>query len=156
MGRVEKSIEIKAPPEKIWEMLPLDRLPEWDEGTQKSAGSVEYTSEVSTPEEKYKVGATARSTTNQGSLDFEITESLKNKRMSYRMEGSLSESFLTYNLEGIITYNLELLNGRTKFTYVANVKLRSSFMNMFMKMFLIFQKKETERSLKMLKNILEK
>ena len=33
---------------------------------------------------------------------------------------------------------------------------RSSFMNMFMKMFLIFQKKETERSLKMLKNILEK
>ena len=32
MGRVEKSIEIKAPPEKVWEMLALDRFPEWQVG----------------------------------------------------------------------------------------------------------------------------
>ena len=29
MGRIEKSIEIKASPERGWEMLALDRLPEW-------------------------------------------------------------------------------------------------------------------------------
>ncbi len=32
LGRVEKSIVIKAPPEKVWEMLAFERLPEWDEG----------------------------------------------------------------------------------------------------------------------------
>jgi len=26
LGRVEKSIEIRAPPEKVWEMLAFDRL----------------------------------------------------------------------------------------------------------------------------------
>lgn len=26
---MEKSIEIKAPPEKVWEMLALERLKEW-------------------------------------------------------------------------------------------------------------------------------
>jgi len=35
LGRVEKSIEIRAPHEKVWEMLAVDRFPEWDEGTQK-------------------------------------------------------------------------------------------------------------------------
>ena len=59
LGRVEKSIEIKAPPEKVWEMLALDRLLEWEEGYQKDIESVEYTSEVSTPEDKYEVGARA-------------------------------------------------------------------------------------------------
>ena len=32
MGRIEKSIEIKAAPDKVWEMLALDRLIEWSEG----------------------------------------------------------------------------------------------------------------------------
>ena len=27
--RIEKSIEIRALPEKVWEMLALDKLPEW-------------------------------------------------------------------------------------------------------------------------------
>ena len=45
MGRVEKSIEIKAPAEKVWEMLALDRQAEWM-GEWKSA---EYTLEVRTP-----------------------------------------------------------------------------------------------------------
>ena len=28
-GSMEKSIETKASPEKVWEMLALDRFPEW-------------------------------------------------------------------------------------------------------------------------------
>ena len=45
MGRVEKSIEIRALPEKVWELLELDRLPEWNE----EYGNVKYTSEVRNP-----------------------------------------------------------------------------------------------------------
>ena len=44
MTRVEKSIEIRAPPEKVWEMLALDRASEWNEGPMKN---VEYTTEYS-------------------------------------------------------------------------------------------------------------
>jgi len=58
--RLEKSIEIRASPEKVWEMLALDRLPEWDEGYKENLKSVEYTSEVRKPKDKYKVGAFAR------------------------------------------------------------------------------------------------
>jgi uncharacterized protein YndB with AHSA1/START domain len=32
LGSIELSIEIKASPEKIWEMLTIDRFPEWEEG----------------------------------------------------------------------------------------------------------------------------
>jgi hypothetical protein len=54
-----KSIEIGAPPEKVWEMLALDRWAEWDEGTQKIVKRVEHISEIRTPKDKYRVGATA-------------------------------------------------------------------------------------------------
>jgi len=40
--RLEKSVEINASPEKVWEMLAFDRYLEWDEGTQNSAKIVEY------------------------------------------------------------------------------------------------------------------
>ena len=57
LGRVEKSIEIKASPEKVWEMLAFDRLPEWNE---EWGERVEYTSKVHVPKDKYRVGATAQ------------------------------------------------------------------------------------------------
>jgi hypothetical protein len=31
LGTTEKSIIIKAPPEKIWELLAFDRFPEWSD-----------------------------------------------------------------------------------------------------------------------------
>jgi len=54
---MEKSIEIKAPPEKVWEMVALDRLPEWMDGLEMK--SAKYTSEVRKSEDKYRVGASA-------------------------------------------------------------------------------------------------
>jgi len=57
---MEKSIEIMAPPEKLWEMLALDRLTEWVPGYERDMKSVEYTSEIRTPEDKLRVGASAR------------------------------------------------------------------------------------------------
>ena len=50
LGRLEKSIEIKAPPEKVWELLALDRFPEWQVGQIPTKG-MEFTLEVSTPED---------------------------------------------------------------------------------------------------------
>ena len=52
MNRVEKTIEIKVPPEKGWKMLTMDRFPEWIDGLK----SVEYISNTCTSKDKYKVG----------------------------------------------------------------------------------------------------
>jgi hypothetical protein len=61
LGRAETSIEIKVPPEKVWEMLSFDRIQEWNEGYGEGLGEkVEYTSDVNTPKDKYRVGATAK------------------------------------------------------------------------------------------------
>ena len=63
MGILEKTIEIKASPENVWEMLALDRLSEW-----MFFERVEYTTEMSNPKDKYRVGATAHGTPNGGKL----------------------------------------------------------------------------------------
>jgi len=147
--RIERSIEIKAPPEKVWEMLALDRLPEWDEGTQKNAKSVEYTSEMHTPEDKYRVGATAHFIDKHDKLmmTMTMTESLKIEKMVYRLEGAY---------DAIITYRLEPLEKGTKLTYVADGKSSSTFTNIMFRLFRRFGEKELERSLEQLKSILEK
>ena len=114
MGRVEKSIEIKAPPEKVWELLAVDRFPEWDEGTRKNVKSTEYASEVSTPEDKYRVGVIARQTENRGkTLDLEITESLENEKITYRSNSWSAD----------VTFILEPLEERTNLTYAMDYEL---------------------------------
>ena len=81
MGRVEKSIEIRAPPEKVWEMLAFDRCQEWMNGLK----SVEYISEVRIPKDKYKVGASAHMIkVEKEKFDFKITESLENEKITVR------------------------------------------------------------------------
>ena len=119
LGRAEKSIIIKAPTEKIWEMLAFDRIQEWDEGWEYGGG-VEYTSEVHTPKDKYRVGATAQGIPKKPEDNycrFKIIESLENKKMKYyawekpKFLGILS-MFITYFLEPAgtdtkITYEIE-------------------------------------------------
>jgi len=119
LGRAEKSIIIKATTEKIWEMLAFDRIQEWDEGWEYGGG-VEYTSEVHTPKDKYRVGATAQGIPKKPEDNycrFKIIESLENKKMQYyawekpKHLGILS-MFITYFLEPAgtdtkITYEIE-------------------------------------------------
>jgi uncharacterized membrane protein len=80
--RIEKSIEIKAPSERVWEMLAFDKAQEWMEEWK----SVEYTSEVRSSEDKYKVGASAHITEKHAGIEFyfEITESLENEKIVWR------------------------------------------------------------------------
>ena len=152
MGIIEKIIEIKASPEKVWEMLALDRLSEW-----MFFERVEYTTEMSTPEDKYRVGATAHGTPNGGELNnchFEITDSLEKEKITYR----LWEKVYRGISGGLLTSILEPIKGGTRFTYEFNLNeipwviLGKIISPLIMRM----GKRDFDRSLKNLKKILEK
>ena len=149
MTRMEKSIEIKASPEKVWQMLALDRLLEWVPGYERDLNSVEYTSEVHTIEDKLRVGATAHGIPKKkGEYNFEIMESLKNQRMAYRLSGSLNV---------LVTSILEPVQQGTKFTYVYDYQMPWGILGKVVEKLLIGQlKKESENSLENLRSILEK
>ena len=147
MGRIEKSVEIRAPPEKVWEMLALDRWPEWMDGWKDA----EYTSEVHTPEDKYKVGATARFIDKHSKLMMTITDSLENEKITYRS----SYSFV-HRID--LTYVLELVEKGTKLTYLVNYEMIDWGIlgKIIFKLMMMASRKEIERSLENLKSILEK
>ncbi len=147
MGRIEKSIEIKASPEKVWEMLALDRLLEWNE----EYGNVKYASEVRNPEDKYRVGASSHTNIKgAGAIDFEITESVENEKITFRMLGKRANNT-------VVTYFLESVDEGTKFEYVMTFKLPWGIFGTFLdKLGKGMLKKEAEKSLEKLKSILEK
>ena len=100
MVRIEKSVVIKAPPEKVWEMLAFDRMSDWM-GDWKS---VAFTSEVRTPEDKYSVGVSAHVIEKHAKYDMEITESLENEKIMYSSKGiagGISHLTLTYTLKPV-------------------------------------------------------
>ncbi|MFB0502346.1 MAG: SRPBCC family protein [Candidatus Bathyarchaeia archaeon] len=146
---MEKSIEIKASPEKVWEMLALDRLLEWVPGYERDLNGVQYTSEVHTLEDKLRVGATAHGIPKKkGEYNFEIMESLKNQKMAYRLSGSLNV---------LVTSILEPVQQGTKFTYVYDYQMPWGILGKVVEKLLISQlKKESENSLENLRSILEK
>jgi carbon monoxide dehydrogenase subunit G len=146
LGKMEKSIEIKASPEKVWEMLALDRYPEWSEQYK----SADYTSEVRTPEDKYRVGASCRMNTKEGLVDFEITESLENEKISYRVQGMKG----VRNATG--TFTLEPTELGTRITAVSNYELSSLMLKMLSKLLSRALEKDFEKGLGKLKSILEK
>jgi len=147
MGRIEKSIEIRASPEKVWEILALDSLPEWNE----EYGNVKYTSEIRKPEDKYRIGASSHTVIKgAGEIDFEIMESLKNKKMTFCMIGKRANNT-------VVTYTLEPVDERTNFVFVMTFKLPWGILGTFFdKLGKGMLEKEAERSLEKLKNILEK
>jgi uncharacterized membrane protein len=146
VGQIEKSIEIKAPPEKVWEMLALDRLPEWNE----EYGNVKYTSEVRNPEDKYRVGASSHTNIKgAGAIDFEITESLVNEKMTFRMIGKRANNT-------VVTYVLKSVDDGTQFAYMMTYQLPWGILGRFIgKIGQGWLEKEAEKSLEKLKGILE-
>jgi hypothetical protein len=127
-------------------MLALDRLPEWNE----EYGDVKYTSEVRNPEDKHRVGASSHTDIKgAGAIDFEITESLENKKMTFRILGKRANNT-------VVTYVLESVDERTKFVYVMTVKLPwGIFGTILDKLVKGMFAKEAEKSLEKLKSIME-
>ena len=148
MGRIEKSIEIKVSPEKVWEMLAFDRMPEWSEQYK----SVEYTSEVRTPEDKYRVGASCRIDTKEGVVEIEITESLENEKIVYRVQGMRG----VRNVNG--TFTLEPTEVGTRVTAVTGYEPSDFMMKVLSKLGVLSKaiEKDFEKGLEKLKSILEK
>jgi len=103
-------------------MLAFDRIQEWDEGYGEGLGErVEYTSEVNTPKDKFRVGATAQGTPNTPFGDtkhhicrFEIIESLEHEKIKFRA-WEKPKYFGTLSM--FTTYSLEPVGTDTKFTY---------------------------------------
>lgn len=88
MGRIEKSIEIRASSEKVWEMLALDKWSEWQVGHFLDTKNMKFTSEVNTPEDKYRVGTSAYPSAHP-KADFKVTESFENEKITY-LHGGVS------------------------------------------------------------------
>ena len=147
MGRIEKSIEIKALPERVWEMLAFDRQPEWFE----ERTSAEYTSEVRTPRDKYRVGASACITEKHfGKFDIEVTESLENEKIRYVCRG------VPHSTDVVETFTLEPTEAGTRITFVADGEVTGLAYRILEKLFVHRAiEKGTEKSLEKLKSILE-
>jgi uncharacterized membrane protein len=145
--RIEKSIEIGAPREKVWEMLAFDKAVEWMEGWK----SVEYTSEVKTHEDKYKVGASAH-ITEHVKYDYEITESLKNEKIVWHSAGSRSKPKMT------VSYIMKPTETGTVVTTVFDYTSPFSVLGKIVDKAggQRIAEKDTEKSLEKLKSILEK
>ena len=152
MGRIEKSIEIKAPPEKVWEMLVWDRTPEWIAGNK----SVNYTSEVSTPEDKYRVGASAHiineTAGKETKFDYEITESIENEKMTTH--------FTSGDIIGFGIFSLKPTQVGTEITHLIEYELPYSILGKIIDKLVVGRKIEKEmdirKNLENLKTILEK
>jgi carbon monoxide dehydrogenase subunit G len=142
--RIEKSIEISAPPEKVWEMLALDRWSEWNLGHFLDTKNMKFTSEVNTPEDKFRVGASAYPSAHP-KADFKVTESLEYEKITYLHGG-----------EATMTYILKPTEEGTRLTYVVDSEFRSTQDKILMKMFGRLGERDVKRSLEKLKSIAEK
>jgi uncharacterized protein YndB with AHSA1/START domain len=152
LGSIKKSIEIKAPPEKVWEILALDRFKEWNEEYRKSLKSFEYTSEVNTPEDKYKLGASARidiKGMGMGEFDFEVTESLENEKITYSANPKKR-----IGPDAFITFVLEPIEDGTKLTYSVSYEKTGGILDKFLEKFCGWD--PARPNLEQLKSILEK
>ncbi len=157
MTRKEKLIEIKAPTEKVWEMLTMDRFPEWQEEMRREEieKSLEYSSEVSTPKDKYRVGASGHFYNKEmgmGEIDFEVTESLEKQKLTYYLKkSSTSQAMGTYTLI------LEPVKEGTKFTCVFDYTMPWGILGKFIdKLTSGETDKAVEKWCRNLKSILEK
>ena len=126
-------------------MLALDRWSEWQVGSFLDTKNMEFTSEVSAPEDKYRVGASAYPSAHP-EADFEVTESLENEKITY-LHG-----------HSPMTYILEPIEEGTKLTYMVEYEMPWGILGKFFEKTLgkRLGERGIERSIQKLKSILEK
>ena len=144
MARIEKSIEISATPQKVWEMLFWDRIPEWFDGIKEA----KYTSE-----DKESVGATAHVVSEtagvRAEFDVEITEYVMNERATWRTTAG------NFTAVGLTT--LDPTEAGTRLTFVIDYDLPYSILGKVIDKLLVGREfeKGIGTGLEKLKNILE-
>jgi uncharacterized protein YndB with AHSA1/START domain len=148
LGRIEKSVEIKASPERIWEMLAFDRHPEWFEERL----SAEYTSKVRTAKDKFRVGASACIVEKHfGKFDVEVTESVENEKIACVCRG------VPHSTDVVEMFSLEPTEAGTRITFVSDGEVTGLFYRVLERLFVRRAiEKGTEWSLEKLKSLLEK
>jgi uncharacterized membrane protein len=145
MARIEKSIEIKAPPEKVWPYVFWDRVPEYLDTIKKA----EYTSK-----EKLGVGATAHIWSSvAGSKDeweAETTEWIENRKHAWRT--------ISGNLTAIGSMTYTPIKGGTKATFVMDYDLPYSVLGKLIDKLRVSKEmdKGMEQAMKKLKERAEK
>lgn len=145
MTIAEKSIEINAPPEKIWPLIQWDRTPEWYPDWKK----VEVTSK-----DKHKVGETVHIYVEAGGmkteLDYETTEVIENEKVAFRSTRK--------NFKATGFHSLTPTETGTKVTIFADYKLPYSVLGKLIDKvsFHRTMEKSFEVGLKKLKDMMEK
>ena len=145
MTRIEKSIEINAPPEKVWSMIYWERLPEWHTDFK----TVEITSE-----EKNKVGTTVHITGETAGvkveMDLETTELIANEKVAFRTTGG--------NITGLGYITLSPTKAGTKVTEVIDYQLPYSVLGKLIDKLRVHKAidKSYDVALKKLKDMVEK
>ena len=145
MARIEKSIDINAPAEKIWPMVYWDRVPQWMDQIKKA----QYTSQY-----KDKIGATAHVAGDAGSIkvewDAETTEWVESEKFGWR---TFAGSFT-----GFGSMTLTLIKAGTKATFLMDYDLPYSFLGKLVDRLRVSRDIErgTEKALRKLKTLSEK
>jgi hypothetical protein len=157
LGKAEQSIIIKASPEKVWELLAFDRLPEWIEEYSHHE-RVEYTSKVHTPHDKYRIDATAEGIPKKPGDDycrFEMIESREHEKLSFR---AWEETKYFGTLSMLITFSLESVGTDTQLTYeLVSEKFFGIFGPFIEKVYLRrWADKQMQKAFENLKSIVEK
>ncbi len=144
MARIERTIEIGAPPETIWPMVRWDRVPEWMTQITKA----EYTSQ-----QKETIGAIAHVSAKAGGIksewDAETTEWIEGHRFAWR---TIAGTFT-----GIGSMTLSPTNTGTKTTFIMDYDLPYSFLGKIVDKLRVCKaiEKGTERALQKLKETIE-
>lgn len=144
MAKIERSIDINAPPHKVWPLLFWDRLPEWLDLFK----NVECTSS-----EKRVVGATFHARGEAANVktefDVEITELVENEKAIWRSTGG--------NFTGFGTTILKKTETGSRITFTIDYELPYSILGKIIDKFMVSGEIEKgfERGLEKLKKILE-
>ena len=144
MARVEQSIEINAPPERVWSFIDWENVPKLFESVKK----VQWTSE-----KHNKEGATLHFTSElagvKSEADAEITEWTENKKASWRTTSG--------NPTMIFTANLDPTKAGTKVTFTADYEVPYSVLGKIIDKLRIHKamEKDGENALKKLKAMAE-
>jgi uncharacterized membrane protein len=146
LTRIDKSIEINAPLDKVFSLVNWDRVPEYYNSIKK----VKWTSKPP----KMEVGATVHVLSeiagSNGEWDAEITEYKNNEKVSWRTTGG--------NMTIIYNATLDPAKAGTKLTTSFDYELPYSVLGKLIDKLRVHKamEKESEKALQKMKEIAEK